>query len=326
MLSGTSSGGDRGFTLVELLAVLVAVAVLIVTTALSGCCLPALGKARASARQLKCSTQVRGIAQAMIVWASNNQSLYPLPSSLDTANATVAAGPPRSKDTTANILSVMIYNGSISPEICVCSGETNPKISAHAAYMYSSPPTAPSPNNALWDPSFSADFSTGNANNSYAHLQPSGVQMPENQVPDYTGAAPESPDPKKTKLVWTGRMTMWQDTYNSTEAIFGDRAPEITASAPTIKTRIAISNSLGLHGGPSTWEGNIGYNDNHVSFETTLSPTAGFAMHTYTNKAGKKTPDVAHFDEADDALAINTFLGIFTTAGEQPSAFKGIWD
>ncbi len=316
----------RGFTLVELAVMLIALAVLLVTTALSGCCLPALGKARASARQLKCSTQIRGITQAMIVWASNNNSMYPMPSAIDTTHSTVAAGGPRSEDTTANILSIMIFNDSISPEICTCPAETNSRIATHTTYSYSNPAKAVSPNNALWDPAFSADFSTGVGNNSYAHLQPSGAQMPENQVPDYTGAAPDKPDPKKTKLVWTGRMTMWQDTYGSTEALVGDRAPEITSVTPTIKTRIANSNTLGLHGGPSTWEGNVSYNDGHVNFETTLNPTAGFGLHNYTSKAGKKTPDAVYFDETDDALEVNTYLGIFTTAGEKPSAFRGIWD
>ena len=144
---------NRGFTLIELLVVIAIIALLV------GILLPALGKARASARQLKCSTQVRGIVQAMVVWANNNQSKYPLPSEIDGGNTTTNIGNTAAtayqKDTTGNILSLMIFNGNISSEICVSPAESNTgAISVKKDYALSNPTGAPQPSNALWDPGF----------------------------------------------------------------------------------------------------------------------------------------------------------------------------
>lgn len=282
----------------------------------------ALARARANARQLKCATQVRGIVQANIVWASNNQGRYPQPSLLDTADATVAEKG-RAKDTTANIYSLLIWNGMISPEIAISPAEKNKSIRLMEDYEYSAPKKAVKAADALWDPAFRADFANGIGHTSYAHLQPSGNWNPD-----------EINSPQKNKP-YTSRMQMWSDTYSGTEPILGNRGPEIESvtttdvkdeSKYTVKTKLEKSVTYGIHGGAKSWEGNIGFNDNHVEFVTTLGPGAQQPPRWYSTKEDAKKLDVMFFDEPDDKHGSNSFLGIFIKAGTKPEEFKGIWD
>ena len=286
--------------------------------------LSALAKARASARQIKCEAQVRGMTQAMIVWASGNESKYPLPSDFDVGNQTVAELG-RAKDTTANIYSLLIYNGSISSEICVCPDEHNKQIRPYTKYEYTAPKKAVVPAMGIWDPAFATDFTSGKGRTSYAHLQPSG---------DFVVSG--NKDKKgKPMMEPTGRLSMWSDTFAMNEAVLGDRGPEIESVAAgqadevmssKAKTKLNTSITLKNHGAPGTWEGNVGYNDSHVEFLTTLNPSGAISGNKYTDADGKNRWDSIYFDESDDAKAANTYLGIFVKAGKSPKEFKGIWD
>ncbi len=63
---------NAGFTLIELLVVIAIIALLI------GILLPALGKARESAKELKCLTQVRSMGTAFTYYADDNRDWYPI--------------------------------------------------------------------------------------------------------------------------------------------------------------------------------------------------------------------------------------------------------
>ncbi len=331
-----NANSRRGNSIVHVVIAVAAVGfvVLILIIALGAVImLPALGKARQSARQLKDATQVRGIHQAMVTWAGSNKDSYPLPSQLDRMGATVApaaAGggkpgakgdgepdPQRAKDTTANIYSVMIWNNVLTPGIMVSPAEANSNIVTMDTYNNASPAKAVNPASAQWDPAFSADFTAGQGNTSYAHSQPSGQLV--------------SPDPK-LKGAPSGRLADWRDTYEATTAIISFRAPQFqadTAAGPNTVSAVfanPASISMSAFGYGREWRGSIAFNDNHVEFNTIASGTPHTTSKTYRTAAGKQIADSIFFNESDDAAQTNNFLGIFITAGEKPADFKPIWD
>jgi prepilin-type N-terminal cleavage/methylation domain-containing protein len=280
---------NRGFTLIELLVVIAIIALLV------GILLPALGKARASAKQIKCGTQVRNIVQACFTFSLSNRDDYPLPSTLDKANQTLntPATETFKKNTTGNILAMLIQQGAITPEICVSPAEANGSIKTDDGYQSTNPSAAAVPLSALWDPAFAgaptqvtgvgvaAARTAGIGNNSYAHVIPVA-----------------------------GKRPRWTNSANTTDAMFGNRGPGYQGTTfPTAGWRLNASgtnppgvdsNTLAIHGGRNSWEGNIGYNDCHVDFETRPDPTT--ITYRRTGTASPLTvPDNLFVFETDDA-------------------------
>jgi prepilin-type N-terminal cleavage/methylation domain-containing protein len=303
----------KGFTLIELLVVIAIIALLI------GILLPALGKARQSARQLKDQTQVRGIMQGLVVWAQNNSDNYPLPSLIDKANQTVVLGAgPVTKDITRNMFSLLIFNGFVPVEMFVSPAEANGIIAPMTGYQTDKPQGTAVADKGLWDPRFrgtpkdGAPLPTGavqddGANNSYAHAAPVGK-----------------------------RKAKWGNTFTSTEAVLANRGPIYTFNGATTAGTWELpvspfgdnSNTLLIHGSKQKWEGQVGYNDNHVDFALTPDPE-GLTFTFTTLAAGSRTHrDNIFINENDQTRVVEggstasgtTGLGNYTDANTGKNA------
>lgn len=228
----------RAFTLIELLVVMAIIALLI------GLLLPALARARATARQVKDGTQIAQIHKSWLIYAGENEGIFPTPGLINRLDFQGQPIPGRGEEDqaqndTGNLYSVCVAQNYFTPEITVSTSEPNGNVLVKQDYNYS----FVSPiDDEYWDPSFEADL------NQISHVSYSSTPMFDKR-----------------------KQQQWINSLDSKFAIVGNRGVEdgdVTPGSQVYKD----SKTLEIHGSSKQWVGNICFNDNHIELLESFFP------------------------------------------------------
>ena len=248
---------QNGFTLIELLVVIAIIALLL------GLLLPALAKARATARQVKCGTQVQQIHKAWVTKGTDNaRGTFPLPGEVNRIGALPGRGnEDEAKNTHANLHSMCIAQPFISPQIMVSPSEASGNVGVCSNYdmnkykpaediYWDGDVTNATSSNPGTDGNLKADLTTLSST-SYAAM-PLMMKSSTSKIPN------------RRDLQWKVGAT-----NGSRFPIAGNRGVK---NGSTTTSDYTDSKTLLIHGASNEWEGMMVYNDDHVIFERTFTP------------------------------------------------------
>ncbi len=328
----------KGFTLIELLVVISIIALLI------GILLPALQRAKRNANSLKDGTQLKQIHTALVTFATGNRDAFPFPSRLDsqgfTEGAELFSQPAESrmpdpdrweKDRSGPIFSILIYNNSIVPELCVSPNEQAGGIEIDSDFHFSaSDENVANSGLAIWDPSFAGTPSQDDVSSD-------GIQY-EDQTADPNGQGNLSYAHQPLDGgIGSRQGRYWRFSSRASDPVLANRGPVFAemlgdsggqqAETPdTGQWALAEGNNPGIGiqsitlqfaGSTNSWAGNVAYNDNHVTLEPDAAPEA-VVFTDRTESPARQQLDNLFVDETNEG-------GTQTMADARQNSYMRLW-
>jgi prepilin-type N-terminal cleavage/methylation domain-containing protein len=277
---------SRGFTLVELLVVIAIIALLI------GLLLPALAKARESAKATKDMSQINQLHKAFLIYANSdkdNELMIPgkiWPEWYQNGGTTYVGrfGQERGNVNNAhNLYSVGIAQEYFKPEILISPVENSDTVKRDEDYDYEKyRPTA----EQYWDNTFTADI-RGSQNGHSDDSEQWGGERPEDECnvsyahlaihSNNIGASGASGQENRRRTLY------WVNYARTGVPVLGTRGVQ---SGLTTGTRYEKSPTLRLLGPDAQWNGNLCFADSHME-----SVDNFFASNYMCESQGGNLPD-----------------------------------
>ncbi|MCE9619419.1 MAG: prepilin-type N-terminal cleavage/methylation domain-containing protein [Planctomycetes bacterium] len=247
----------NGFTLIELLVVMAIIALLL------GLLLPALAKARATARQVKDGTQIQQVHKAWVTKGTDSpRGTFPLPGEINRIGTLPGRGTEdEGKNSHANLYSACIAQQFISPQILVSPSEASGNVAVCSNYDYNQYKPAA---DVYWD----GDLTNPSSSNPGVK---GNFQTDLTTISGTSYAAMPLLMKDSTAKVSCRRDMQWRvgATSGSRFPIVGNRGVKFGVTDADDYTN---SKTLEIHGAKNEWEGNLCYNDDHLSFARTFYP------------------------------------------------------
>ncbi len=284
-IDSTRTNSKRGFTLIELLVVMGIIALLLAIL------LPALGKARATAKRVKDSTQIQQTHKGFLTLARDFNGVFPTPGLIDRVGNNPGKG---AEDLLMNdhgkMYSACIMQHAFDTNVLISPAEVSTNVIAYANYNFDAY-NVTAADDLYWDPNFKSDLGAI-CNISYGTLH----------------------------LAGTRKSKEWKDTYNSRFVVLGNRGVKDGSLTPADYNN---SKTLQIHGGDKQWEGNVCFNDNHVAFENKFQPD-GISQFGNTNPL----VDDNIFKDDPEAATSDTWLTVIkqVTGSAANTTYTIVWD
>ena len=254
----------KGFTLIELLVVMAIIALLL------GILLPALNNARARARVVKDSTQLKGIHQAWVVKSVDFPNEYPTnplptPGLVNRVGSIVGRGEEDvTKNDHASLYAMSIAQNLFSAPLCVGPSEVSPQVTVCTNYDANQYRPA---EDIYWDGDTAGErvFDDAPTRNFRANLT-NGSNV------SYAALPLTLPTDPTVGVGSSRRVQAWKNGGVSTMAVLGNRGVQDGVDGSTGGDINIYRNSrtLDIHGAKGSWEGNLVFGDNHVEYSSSF--------------------------------------------------------